>query len=338
MREGDFFLTSIEPVDKTFDRRLSKNRAILKNKYWYLPVDNKGHENYQPVGRGKESSDFCGRWVALKVCKNVEGHEGVSVGETDCTGKVIARHKHLWCHRSSCPICFNRGWSVREARNIESRVLEGEKRGLGLAEHITVSPKVADRDLPENVLRVKCREALLQRGVEGGCMIFHGFRENKQRKCLEWSPHYHVLGFIVGREKCRKCKKTCFKGCGGFVDRNYRCTEEDGYLVKVHGKRKTVFGTAWYQLNHATIRVGIKRFHTVTWFGSVSYRKFKSETMRSEDVCPACGEEMDRCAYVGKRHVVKDVGHPEYVAWFVDDEFDEHGKPNFVDVVGGWVE
>ncbi len=91
--------------------------------------------------------------------------------------------------------------------------------------------------------------------------------------------------------------------------------------------------SSWYILD-----TGIKRFHTVTWFGSASYRKFRSEVMRSEDVCLACGEEMDRCAYVGKRHVVKDVGHPEYVAWFLDDEFNEHGKPNFVDVVGGWVE
>jgi hypothetical protein len=216
-------------------------------------------------------------------------------------------------------------------------MLEGERRGLGIAEHITVSPKSADRDLPESVLRVKCRKALLDRGVEGGAMIFHGHRINRVRGVLEWSPHYHVLGFVPARDKCRSCKRTCFRGCGGFVDRNYRCGEVDGYLVKVHGKRKTVVGTAWYQLNHATIRVGVKRFHAVTWFGSVSYNKIKTKVPRCEDICPACGEEMNRSVYVGKRQIVKDIGNPDYVPLFVDDEFDESGQPNYVEV-GGRVE
>jgi hypothetical protein len=55
----------------------------------------------------------------------------------------------------------------------------------------------------------------------------------------------------------------------------------------------------------------------------------------SEDVCPACGEEMVRCAYRGKRHIAKNVGAVDYKAWFVDDEFDESGEPNYVEVVGG---
>lgn len=331
-------VTSVDVVDKGFSERVQLNRAILRNKYWYLPVDNVGHEDYQPVGRGARASDYCARWVSSMVCMNVSGHKGVVIDGVDCTDKVVASHKHWWCHRSSCCVCFNRGWSVREARSIEGRILEAEKHGLGVAEHFTVSPKVADRDLPESVLRVKCRKALFDRGVEGGVMIFHGFRENQLRKCLEWSPHYHVLGFASGRERCRACKRVCFKGCGGFVDRNYRCGEEDGYLVKVHGKRKTVFGTAWYQLNHATVRVGLKRFHVVTNFGSVSNRKFKSEIRRSEDLCPACGEDMSRKVWVGKSHIVKDIGDPDYLAWFVADEFDEFGDPNFVDAVGGRVE
>ena len=64
--------------------------------------------------------------------------------------------------------------------------------------------------------------------------------------------------------------------------REVRGFEKDGYLVKVHESRKTVFGTAHYQLNHATIRVGIKRFQSVTWFGSVAYRKFKSAKVKNE--------------------------------------------------------
>ena len=87
-------------MDKSFSRRLRLNSAILKNPYWFLPVDDVGHSNYEPVGRGLRSSPFCGKHVGFDVCKNVEGHNGVSVGGADCTGKVVVRHKHMWCHKS----------------------------------------------------------------------------------------------------------------------------------------------------------------------------------------------------------------------------------------------
>jgi len=328
-------MSSVEVVNRSFSERLRLNHAILKNKYWFLPVDHVGHENYVPVGRGVRSSDFCGRWFSFSVCKNVEGHEGVSLGGVDCTGKVVVRHNHTWCSKSSCPICFIRGWSTREAHSIAGRFIEGDKRGFGKVEHVMVSVPVVDRDLPESVLREKCRKALVDRGVIGGCMIFHGFREDRARHVLAWSAHYHALVYIDGGFKCRDCKKACFEGCGGFVDRSYRCFEHDGCIVRVLGERKTVVGTAWYQLNHATVRVGVKRFQSVTWFGCCSYRKFKSVRVKTENLCPACNSEMVRCFYVGKRHIVKDVGSADYVPLFVDDEFDEDGVPNYPDVVGG---
>jgi len=107
--------------------------------------------------------------------------------------------------------------------------------------------------------------------------------------------------------------------------------------VKVFAERHTVFGTAFYHLNHATIRLGVRRFHAVTWFGSCGNRKFKSADVDVKVKCPICKGEMVRSVYVGKRRIVKDVGHPDYVPWFVDDEFDEDGQPNYVDVVDGSV-
>lgn len=62
---------------------------------------------------------------------------------------------------------------------------------------------------------------------------------------------------------------------------------------------------------------------------------FKSEVSPCKDVCPACGEEMPRSFYVGKRRIVKDIGSPDYVPLFVDDEFGEYGEPNYVEVDGG---
>lgn len=333
-------MRSVEAVNRSFSERLRLNHALLKNRYWVLPVDrdDKGHLNYVPVGRGVPSSAFCGRWVGFMVCKNVEGHKGVSVGVMDCTDKVVVRHKHLWCHKSSCPVCFSCGWAVREARSIEGRLVEAERRGFGKAEHVTVSVPVVDRNLSEVVLRVKCRDALRDRGVVGGCMIFHGFRIDRERECLVWSPHYHTLGFVEGGfDRCRDCvhaRSDCGL-CDGLKGREVRGFARDGYLVKVFDRRKTVFGSAHYQLNHATVRVGIRRFQSVTWFGSCSYRKFKGEVLVSQDVCPACDGEMVRSFYVGKRFIVKDVGSPDYVSLFLDDEFGEGGEPNFVDVVGG---
>lgn len=324
-------------VDKSFSRRLALNHAILKNNYWILPVDNVGHESYVPVGRGAVTSEVCGRWVGFDVCMDTAGHEGVFVEGVDCTGKHILRHRHLWCHSAQCPVCFNRGWAVRVARNGEGRVLTAEKRGLGSAEHFSVSPPVADRNLPEHIQRERARKAMADRGITWGCMIFHGFRPNRETRTLVWSTHYHTVGYAPALEKCRNCHKVCSenKGCGGFVDRNYRCFEKDGYIVKVHDKRKTIFGTIFYQANHATVHVGLKRFHIISWFGLVSNRKFRSEPRMSESKCPACGQEMSKGFYVGKEYFAKNVGDPLYCPWIAVDPFDEDGKPNTVDAGGG---
>ena len=329
-------LLSVELANEDFSRRLALNRAILKSPYWVLPVDDVGHENFVPVGRGVKSSPLCGKHVGFNVCKNVAGHEGVVIHGEDWTGKIGVRHRHLWCKKSTCPVCFIRGWSVRRARSIEGRLLEGVNRGFGKAEHILVSVPVVDYDLSESVLRKKCRDALFDRGVVGGGMIFHGYRISKSREVLVWSPHYHCLGFVEGGYgRCRDCERkwNCLRDCGGFDDRAWQSYENDGYYVKVFAERKTVFGTAFYQLNHATIRLGVTRFHAVTWFGSCGNRKYGTPKVSSEVTCPACGDEMVRSVYVGKRHIVKDVGHPDYVPVFPFDEFGEDGEPNFIDHV-----
>ena len=44
---------------------------------------------------------------------------------------------------------------------------------------------------------------------------------------------------------------------------------------------------------------------------------------------------MVRLFHVGKCRIVKDVGNPDYVPLFVDDEFDGSGEPNYVEADGG---
>lgn len=333
-------MVSSEAYQRSLDERIHLNRAILTNKYWFLPVDNKGHEDFEPVGRGVKSSDFCGVWRGFMVCKDVEAHKGVSVGGVDCSDKVVVRHKHLWCHKATCPVCFNRGWSVRLARSVVSRVDGGVKRGFGKIEHVSVSVPPEDWGLPERVLRMKCRSALLDRGIYGGAMVFHGYRIDRVRNVLVWAPHYHTNGFVLGGfDRCRECdhERCDCMSCSGLKGREVRGYEKDRYLVKVFGSRKTVFGTVWYNLNHATVRVSaFSRFHVVTWFGVCGNRKYSSATskLKSEDACPACGGEMVKCSYRGKRFIAREIGDAGYVAWFVDEEFDECGEPNYVEVVG----
>jgi hypothetical protein len=330
---------SIEAQNRAFSERLAMNHALLQKKYWFLPVDDTGHEDYVPVGRGKKTSYICGLWVSASVCKNVVGHKGILVDGMDCTDKIVGRHNHLWCHSPLCPVCFIRGWSVRGAKSIAGRLEEGVRRGFGKIEHVTVSPRFADRDLPEPVLREKCRLALVDRGVTGGEMTFHGYRIDDVRNILKFSPHYHCEGFIegLGFDRCRECvhaREDCVS-CSGFKGREVRGYAKDGYLVKVHPARKTVFGTAHYLLNHATVRLGVKRFHVVTYFGKCGNRCYASSKSESEVVCPACAEEMVKCYHVGKRHLVKDIGDVDYRPLFVDDEFDEEGEPNYIEIVGG---
>ena len=115
----------------------------------------------------------------------------------------------------------------------------------------------------------------------------------------------------------------------------YRLYDENGYIVDVKEERESIFGTAWYQLHHATIRIGVKRFHAVTYFGSCGNRKFKSLKVAVKSLCCVCDEEMGRSVYVGKDYVEKNVGRVGYRPVFLGDEFGEDGEPNYIDKESG---
>lgn len=324
--------------ERVLRERVQLNRQILKNKYWFLPYENDGKEEFQPVGRGVKSSEFCGVHRGFKVCKDVEAHRGVVKGGVDYTGKIVVRHKHWWCTKPSCPVCFIRGWAVREARFFERRLDLAVKRGFGKVEHVIVSVPSEDYGLHDKVLREKVREALKARGVFAGGRIYHHFRIDRERDVLKVGRHYHVLGFVEGGfDVCRNCvhsgRDEC-RRCSGFKGREMKGYERDGYIVKVTDERVTVFGSAWYQLNHASVKLGIERFHAVTWFGKMGYNNFKSVKfdLKAEVKCPICEGEMVDCRYDGDMRIAKNVGDVDYVAWF---GVDACHSSDFVEVVGG---
>lgn len=278
--------------------------------------------DFELVGHGEQTNSYCGKFRGFWGCNRVELHNKITLKGENYKDKVYMHKVFFSCDKPSCPVCYKYGWASREARKIEVRLAEASKR-FGLAEHVvaTVPPKFYGLNL--EALRIKIVKVLKARGVIGGVLIFHGFRYNL-RKSWYWSPHFHVLGFILGGYPCRSCKKTCFKGCGEFEDRKYRCFEKDGCIVRVLGKRKTVGGTAWYQLHHASIKKGVKRFQVATWFGVVSYRKLKVTVEYKKRVCPICQHDLGMFIYHGVKRFVLDRDSPDFRRDSFED-FEEDG-------------
>jgi len=281
---------------------------------------------YRLVGNGEVTNQFCGRWACYKGCMNVEKHDIVDLHGRNYSGLVYVEPVLHSCNRPSCPICYKSGWAVREAHNIECRLKEAAKR-FGVIEHLCISVPSKDYGLKLPHLRKKVIKMLTKIGVIGASLIWHGFRYSLQKQWY-WSPHFHVLGFILGGySRCRHCKGAdCYACDGGFDGKTYKLYRENGYVVKVFGERKTIFGTAWYQLNHASYKVGVKRFHIATWFGVVSYRKLKVTVEKRKRLCPICQDELIRITYSGSFFFVKNKDAADFRRFFFAD-YEEEGVP-----------
>jgi hypothetical protein len=305
------------------------------------------------VGNGGVPHEMCGKYRTLKGClggENGEAHNHVGLDGVNYKGKVYVKVVHHWCNRPSCKICFKHGWAVREAHKAERRLAEAAKR-FGQAEHIVASVPKSDYGLPFRKMRLRCVAALYARGVVGGVLIFHAFRYNDYEEArrkhmpLGWyySPHFHILGFILGGfRECRRCEhvdekgsRSCCGGCEGFYGRSKKCYDKDSYIVEVEGERETIGGTLWYQLNHASVDSSMKRFHVSTWFGVCSYRKLKVTVEKRKELCPICGEELEKLMCLGSLRIVKERGAAGYQAAFLDDLVTADGSLNYQVVRGG---
>jgi hypothetical protein len=281
---------------------------------------------YQLVGHGKITNDGCGKFVSFRGCDRVDLHNRITVSGENFKGKVYVHKVFCSCDKPSCPICYKKGWAVREAGKIEARLKEASIR-FGLVEHIVCSVPSKDYGLSLKGLRRRAVKVLFGCGIVGGVLIFHAFRYDIKRQWY-WSPHFHVLGFVLGGYgRCRHCKGGNCYACDGCEGRTYRAYGESGYIIRVLDERITIFGTAWYQLNHASIKKDAKRFHVATWFGACSYRKLKVTVEYKKKVCPICGHDLVWLNYCG----LKDFSDCENE--FLDDYYDECGRPQWVERV-----
>ena len=133
------------------------------------------------------------------------------------------------------------------------------------------------------------------------------------------------MGFLTGGySRCRDCPKwssDCWECDGHEGIFRREGLKAGGYIIKVLGVRKSVFGTCWYQLHHASYRKGTKRAQVVTWFGTCSYKRLKlpPREKKERDLCPLCGHELQRiiyCGCEGKNPLVKQ--------WWLNEFWDDY--------------
>jgi len=269
------------------------------------------------VGHGDVKDGNCGTFKGFTGCLRMKNHAKIGLDGVDYTGKVDVK-RHYWsCNRPECPKCAISGWAVREAGRAEA-ILKFASGKLGEVFHIILSPP-QDLDLSLAELRALARKALLVRGASGGCMVYHHFRYRNKHVAARtglpvgWykAPHFHVFGFIRGGYgNCRSCvyqkSKTFSKcregGCNGFEAVTRRANVKDGFIAKVKGKRKTVGGSVWYSLSHASLVRGAKKHIVVTWFGECNRHKLKvpkGSLPQKGNLCKICGEPHYKVDYHG---------------------------------------
>lgn len=75
-----------------------------------------------------------------------------------------------------------------------------------------------------------------------------------------------------------------------------KTAEKYGWKILYKGKRKTLFGTFSYLLNHCGVK---PRRHSVTWLGKLSYGQLRIKNQQEPLKCPACNQKLVHISYDG---------------------------------------
>jgi len=277
-----------------------------------LPVARSGRDFIFPsdyryrvlAGNGEDvSSIFCGGWMS-RGCLSSEKHSRLGesgIGQLTIDGckassvDVIEFYK-MSCGRLSCPTCYEKACG-KLALKIEHRFNSFKLKGRVLkAIHVVVSPPEDALYFGFSKFRKAAYDMAMRCGVHGGCIIFHPFRRYNENDLKEdvaqgaswkeapasWylSPHFHIIGY-------------------GWVKHTKEMYEATGWIVRNLGVRESVRSTALYQLSHCGVNKG---FHSVVWFGSLSYSRLKG-VMRlpaEKHECSSCGGEMKPVVIISK--------------------------------------
>jgi len=210
-----------------------------------------------------EPKEDCGKWM-FKGCRNILAHK-----KSSHPGKIYLKTFQKSCYRADCTTCYPK-WIARQSNKAKRRIEVYEKKSKEPVKHIVVSPSPRDYGKSKQELSKIAYKILKKVNATGGAIIFHPFRYDKTLNHWYYSPHFHVVGF-------------------GWIVNSEDIYKKDGWIVKNLGTRDSVFATFWYQLSHAGIKEG---FHTLVWFGDLSYRKLKIEKEPDSNTCPLCGAKL----------------------------------------------
>jgi len=283
---------------------------------------------YELVGHGYRLNADCDAFVKKIGCPNVESH-------TEHVGLIPIHMVHHHCNNYRCPDCYFWGACVREAQHIDQRLLWlAEKFGKSVEVGMISLPKSL-YDASEEVKRKWSFLALMARGFEGVNLIGHPFRYKSSYfvdgkfHLADWyyAYHYHFCGFMKeSYSRCRdcsdfvqwyshgnvnsRCNRVCH--CDGFEQLTRRLRLKDGFVVRIFDKRESFFNTAAYELSHAGFKIGAKRVHVSTWFGSC--KGVKVPYVRRKLVCSEleCKREFVTLRYSGKYVIVTNSKSPFY--------------------------
>ena len=254
-------------------KKSKSNRELLEdlkaNSLNWYDVEHQGYKLPSTL----DPHSWCGQWI-WKGCLNVPGHK-----HTEAHGKGFVKTFQKQCFRANCEKCAS-SWISRESNKSASRLEHYQNMTNQESKHIIISPPAWLLNKPISELRKDAYKVLKNLNAKGGCLIAHPFRAYKQiqldgKTKSVWYPriHFHVVGF----------------GWLGNTAENYR---KSGWIVKSKGERDSNYGTIRYILSHAGIKKG---YHTLTWFGDLSYSKLSMPKYENElNLCPYCSEKMVR--------------------------------------------
>jgi len=215
---------------------------------------------YKMPASDKKKHDWCGTW-GTKGCLNSEKHPN---------GKDFVKNYLKSCYSPVCTVCKN-PWLYREAKAATKRIERYAKQSGKHTKHLVWSPAPYNRIIykPLSVLRKACYAAMKEVHFDGAAVIFHAYRDRVVNGYKEWyySPHFHLVGF-------------------GWVEGTKEYHAKNNTVIVNLGERESVFATFVYQLSHCAIKKGR---HSLTWIGSLSYRKLiMPKEVDQDDKCPHC--------------------------------------------------
>lgn len=231
------------------------------------------------------------------------GEPGASCGQPvpyHCNDDDRSFWTYSSCMLRVCPYCFEK-WAFKEANAASWRVWQGMEYLYwqyvinARLMHIVVSIRWDGQTLQE--CRNKVMWVLKDHGVDGGLLVFHPFRKDKETNQYhnDGTVHFHCLVAVVdtvaGGSEQEYADGTFFKIIPN-MDGDF-----NGIQSLENAKRAVA-----YLLSHCGL---IEGKHSVTWFGSMAYNKLSTKAIEAtyggapeppQKECPYChGHNTESC-------------------------------------------